>query len=527
MSIGTAGTETARAHLELLYEIGREVTSDLDLRTVLHRVLLLSMRNVGAISGSIIALDETGQPTETAFLMAGQQHSHTALQLRVTYEQGMAGWVARHQQAVLIPDTSQDERWLRRPDDAQDRTGPKSAVSVPIKSRERLVGVMTLVHPKVGFFTQEHLWLVQAIADQAGSAIQHAHLFKRLEIAHQRYRELFQDSIDPIIITDEQGRVVEANRQAESMTGLTHDQLLETPLSGFHRLDAEKVGTGFANLFSDQTVCYESVVWNRVGREIPVQVYARSIHYENSLHIQWIFRDITERKDLDALREDLIAMVYHDLRSPLSNILSSLDVLAGMIPEDKNAEVHSLLTIAARSAERIQRLTHSLLDINRLEAGQTIGSLTFTALAPLVKEVLEAIEPMIEAREISLSIDIPDDLPEILVDVDMMRRVLINLLENAMKFTPSRGKVFLYARAQDGFIQVGVKDSGPGISEADQERIFEKFTRLNTKDGTKGLGLGLAFCRLAINGHGGRIWVESQPGEGAEFKFTIPIRGEK
>jgi signal transduction histidine kinase len=114
----------------------------------------------------------------------------------------------------------------------------------------------------------------------------------------------------------------------------------------------------------------------------------------------------------------------------------------------------------------------------------------------------------------------------VLVDVDMIRRVLINLLENAIKFTPSQGKIFLQICQQDAFILISIKDSGPGIPLADQERIFEKFTRLPIKEGPKGLGLGLAFCRLAVTGHGGRIWVESQPGQGADFRFLLPIAEE-
>ena len=121
-----------RASLELLYDVSREFAAALDLRTVLHRVLFLSIRNVGASSGSIIVLDDHGQPLESAFQIAGQQHDHTNRQLRDTYERGMSGWVARNRQAVLIPDSSQDERWLQRPDDSVERTGPGNTVSLVI-----------------------------------------------------------------------------------------------------------------------------------------------------------------------------------------------------------------------------------------------------------------------------------------------------------------------------------------------------------------------------------------------------------
>ena len=172
-----AQDQSMLASLELLYDVSREIAAALDLRTVLHRVLFLSMKNVRAISGSIIVLDGNQQPVESAIITGSQLHEQTTQQLRITYERGLAGWVIRNQKAVLVPDTSQDERWLRRPDDDAERTGPKSAVSAPILARDHLVGVMTLVHPTPGFFTQDHLALVRAITDQAGVAVLNARLY--------------------------------------------------------------------------------------------------------------------------------------------------------------------------------------------------------------------------------------------------------------------------------------------------------------------------------------------------------------
>src|SRR3990172_8979988 len=177
MTLQNKENELTRASLELLYNISRELATALDLRTVLQLVLFLSMRNIGGISGSLIVLDDNGQPVESAIIYGSQVYERTNQQLRATLDYGLAGWVTRQRQAVLMPDTSQDERWLRRPDDAPDRTGPKSALSVPLLVRDRLVGVMTLVHPEPGSFTLDHLALVQAIADQAGIAVLNARLY--------------------------------------------------------------------------------------------------------------------------------------------------------------------------------------------------------------------------------------------------------------------------------------------------------------------------------------------------------------
>lgn len=692
MELDKGDQASARSSLELLYEIGRELASALDLRTLLHRILFLSMKNVRAVSGSIIVLDDNGQPLESAMLVLGKTQHNTTLQLRVTYEKGLAGWVVRNREAVLVPDTSRDERWFHRPDDALERTGPKSAVSAPIMVRDKLVGVVTLVHPKPGFFTGKHLELVKAIGDQAGiaiinarlyaesqrrakvmtalaesaaaitaslkldevlsrildqisqalgaeggllalldgeaqelefravtargvediigtrlslgegiagwvaqqgqgavisdaqndprflpeieqwpglvsksvlcapifsntkvmgvlevvssregkfdtddlhilngigsmagTAIRHAQLFESLQAAHRRYQELFEDSIDPIVITDWIGSILEVNRQAESMAGLTTAELRLLSIDQLFSVDREILGEHFEQLVSGETITFESGLHTRAGRDIPLQIYARDIRGEGGAQVQWILRDISERKILDRLREDLIAMVYHDLRSPLANVVSSLDVLASMLPVEEDAAVKHLLNIALRSTERVQRLTNSLLDINRMEAGQDVGERLPVLPAELVEDALEAVHLSARQKELQLRVETKDPLPLIFADADMIRRVLINLMENAIKFTPPKGKILVQAWQEGNHVLFEVNDSGPGIPTADQQRIFEKFTRLSMAEGTSGLGLGLAFCRLAVIGHGGRIWVESQPGSGSSFRFAIPI----
>ena len=185
--------------------------------------------------------------------------------------------------------------------------------------------------------------------------------------------------------------------------------------------------------------------------------------------------------------------------------------------------MQSVVAIAHRSTDRIQRLVSSLLDINRLESGQTVMSQQAVALPAITDYAVEATHPMIESRHHSLTNTGLDKLPPVWVDVDMIRRVLINLLENAAKYTPPQGKIELGAKQNGDWVQVWVQDSGPGIPIAEQERIFEKFTRLKGRGKTGGLGVGLAFCRLAVQGHGGKIWVESKPAQGAKFILTLPV----
>jgi signal transduction histidine kinase len=205
-------------------------------------------------------------------------------------------------------------------------------------------------------------------------------------------------------------------------------------------------------------------------------------------------------------------------------VVSSLDVLESIVPPEADPNLHAIFKIAERSTERIQRLTNSLLDVNRLKTGQAILVKRPTSLIDLVREAVEALEMVAASKQQTLQLDLPEELPSVEIDADMIRRVLINLLENAIKYTPTQGQITAGAQQMAQQIEVWVRDTGRGIPAEQQQVIFDKFARLRTPDeDTRGLGLGLTFCRLAVEAHGGRIWVESQVGAGSRFAFTLPL----
>ncbi len=521
-------TDTARTSLELIYNISRELTSALDLHTVLERILFLSTSNVGAERGSVIVVDENLQPEDVALVYEGRLVPFTTQEVKSTLEQGLAGWVTRNRKPVLVKDTSQEPRWLRRPDDAVERSGAKSAICVPILVRERLVGVLTIVHETPGSFTDEHLALIQSIADQAGIAVYNAQLYESLQIARQRYQELFEDSIDPILVTSLDGKIQESNRQAAFLSGRTHETLKSASIWDLQEKNADWLQDHMQTVQSGETLHYESVFYPLNRAALPIEFYVRKVSFNGQDLLQWIIRDLTERKQLDTLRDDLNAMIYHDLRAPLANIVSSLDMLRTLkeTSGEEDQVSQQVLSIAFRSTERMQRLISSLLDINRLEAGQPITVRTAVQVIPLLHEALESIQPVTTSKRQKVQVDTRGSLPDLWVDEDMIRRVLINLLENAAKFTPMDGRVTLGSEEEHdshgNWVRFWVQDTGPGIPESAQETIFQKFTRLNLEHLSKGLGLGLAFCKLAVQAHGGKIWVESKIGAGSRFIFTVP-----
>jgi two-component system, NtrC family, sensor histidine kinase KinB len=680
--------------LELLIGINREVATALDLRTVLQRLLFAAIQHVGGERGSIVVMDDMGKPVDATIVYGKQFHEHTTQQLRETVERGLAGWVVKNCKPALVPDTSRDDRWLRREDDAVEKSGAKSAICVPLMARERLVGVLTLVHSVPNAFNEEHLELMQVIADQAsvavlnarlytesqrtarvmsalaegaaaintslempdvwrrilnqtmqalqvetvalalldganndlvfhaaagnnsgtipgrripagqglagmvandghgfvvpsvrqearysevdnfdgikmravaiapiqsrgkvigvieainpvsggfdpdamvvmtglgslaGTTIQNAILFERLHKAHQHYHELFEDSVDTILITDWDGRVLEANRQAVALSGYTAGQLHAMSIDQLHEVNWKRTGLNFEAIKRGQECDYESGLHRQDGGTTPIEVHARRVEFEESDSLQWILRDISERKELDSLRDDMTSMIYHDLRSPLSNIVSSLEMMTPLMPADET--LNAMLNIARNSTARIQRLINSLLDINRLEAGQQIVDQDAVDPVTLMRESIRDVEPAAAGRQQTIVNKTNGVLPLIWVDVDMTHRVFINLLENAIKFTPVGGRIEVGAKTADGaFVIFWVRDDGPGISPADQEHIFDKFTRVRGKGRPGGLGVGLAFCRLAVIGHGGDIWLESEAGKGTIFWVTLPVAKKK
>lgn len=518
--------DRTRSSLELLLNISRQLATSLDLKTVLDKVLSLSIDNVDAERGTLIVLDDNQLPVNAAIVYNGEVHKYTIEQLQDVLEHGLAGWVLTHKKAVLITDTSQDDRWVQRPDDSIDRTGPKSAICVPMLTRERLVGVLTIVHPTPGYFNEENVALLQAIADTAALAINNAQLFESLQLVHQRYYQLFEDSIYPILITNWEGRILEANRQASISSGYSIDQLLRKSIYDMHVVSKQDMEAHSKLLEKDQIISYESQLLTKKGEKLPVEVFVRNISFQGTDSLQWILRDIKEKKDLDSLREDLAATIYHDLRSPLANIISSLDILNSMLPLETSMSLRSVFEITSRSADRMQRLISTLLDINRLETGQPITNQKTVDLLELMDESIEVVKPNIETKEQLLLRNYPKSLPAVFVDVDMIKRVLINLLENASKFTPIAGKIEVGGKFDDNWVTLWIRDSGPGIPRDFHDYIFEKFTRIKVDNAPKGVGLGLAFCRLAVNAHGGRIWVESARDKGSCFFFTLPVKHE-
>jgi NtrC-family two-component system sensor histidine kinase KinB len=512
----TESQRTARV-MSALADGAAAINTSLEIQDVWHRVLNHTMQAL-QVETVALALIEAAS-NDLVFRASAGQNSGNIIGRRVPAGIGLIGMVVREGRGVVVSDVRQDKYYS----DADKFEGiqTRAVVMAPIQAQGKIIGVLEAINPIARSFDPDAVLVMTGLGSLAGTTIQNAQFFERLKQARRHYQELFEDSIDPILITDGEGRVLEGNRPAAKISGYSNQELHELNIDQLHRVNWDKVGAKFKALKEDTDTNYESALHAQNGGTVPVEVHARRVRFEETDSLQWILRDIAARKELDALRDDMTHMIYHDLRSPLGNIVASLQMLNTLVEKDET--IRTMLTIASNSTTRIQRLINSLLDINRLESGQPIADQQAVSLATLVEEAIYNVEPTAAGRQQTIKREISANIPQLWVDADMIQRVLINLLENAIKFSPSEGNVEIGACDDSGWVKVWVKDNGPGIPHTDHERIFEKFTRLRGRDNPGGLGVGLAFCRLAIQGHGGRIWVESDAGNGTTFCFTLPV----
>ena len=223
---------------------------------------------------------------------------------------------------------------------------------------------------------------------------------------------------------------------------------------------------------------------------------------------------------LEKLRDDLTHMVVHDLRNPLSVIFGFLDVLEAVDAQNLSASTRDFIALARLSAEEMRSMISSILDVSKMGAGEMKPRRESCDLAALIRDALATPQPLPGNRTVTF--DAPESTLAVTTDVVLIRRVLQNLLNNALRYTPSGGDVRIAVTSALGEARVTVTDAGPGIAPEHHRRIFEKFGQVENPDHRTGTGLGLTFCKLAVEALGGRIGVESEVGKGSAFWFTLP-----
>lgn len=519
-----------RQRLDSLYKIARTLRQqDANVQTVLQTILVLTSQAIGVQHGCLLTFYKDDKINHL-YILGGKKDTEARREIwNRLVTQGLIGYVHHGQRTIVIRDISADPRWPRLPDTPYiPSTG--SAVGVPLEKHGDIYGVMSLIHPQVEFFDTETIEMLEAVADIVSATVGSAIIHNLKPKDELRYQWLFQDAVVPIILTDLKGYIVDANRKACEFLKYERRELLGLSISTIHRMGTGPIGMNrFESLQMGREVEFQTTAWTSDNRDIVVKVLARRLFFDNHDVISWVEQDITPQMELEQLRRDLTAMVIHDLRGPLQAVQSSLTALGRLLVKHGNIlpNASTLLDLGARSTRQLARMVESLLDIQRLEEGKAILNLKPTSLHNVLANAAELVQPMAADARQRLTFDLNVELPFLSIDADMIQRVVTNLMENAIKYTPEGGRVHLSVKVVGDCVQINVSDSGPGIPQHMQRQIFDKFSRVKYTDGPKGVGLGLAFCRLAVEAHGGQIWVESDSTRsGATFSFTLPLKAQ-
>ena len=238
-----------------------------------------------------------------------------------------------------------------------------------------------------------------------------------------------------------------------------------------------------------------------------------------------VLRDITRLKELERLKSEFVMTASHELRTPLTSIGMSVAMLMESAAVKLTDQERELLDVCHEEVNRLKALVNDLLDLSKIEAGKLEICLEPVAPSFLSLQASATIKSQAEAAGIALTVEVPEELPEVLADPNKIVWVLVNLLANAVRYTPSGGQIRLRGERVGDTLHLKVQDNGPGVPREMQSRIFDKFVRLDQGEASGGSGLGLAISKEIIRAHRGVIWLDSEPGQGSTFTFTLPLAG--
>lgn len=360
---------------------------------------------------------------------------------------------------------------------------------------------------------------------------------RMVELNEARLKAILDNTPAVVFIKDEDARYTLVNRQYEALFHIRNEDIVgKTDYDVFPREHAERY------IADDKTV---------LGSKIAVQV-EESVPQDDGMHTfittkfpMWdpmrgqyavcgIATDVTERKQAEEkmaeavkVKSEFTSMVSHELRSPLTVIRGAIELVHDAVTGPINADQKKHLEMALHSVERLNRLITDVLDYQRVESGRFNYQIEPSDLVSVISDTLDGFRTVIDKKGLQLILDFQEGLPQVMCDQDALVQVVINLLNNAVKFT-NAGFIKVYAKKRDGVVEVGVEDTGFGIAKEDQSQLFHSFSRVgNHGREISGTGLGLAICRKIVEHHGGTIAVKSSPGHGSTFYFTLPIAASK
>ncbi len=416
-----------------------------------------------------------------------------------------------------------------------EKEGVISLAMFPLVSKQRALGFIAVGSKTFHKFTKREIRLLMAFSSQLGAALENAQLYDEVTKSKAYIENLVENAADIILSTNLEDRILTWNRGAEITLGYNKEEVIGRHLSillppeRVHELAEMRAKVEFFGALRDVEVEGEK----KDGTAIYLSLSVSPITDGDGKIVGFlrVAKDVTEKKryeqrlkELDKLKSDFVSNVSHELRTPLTAIKGSVDNMLDGLTGDLNEKQSRYLMRIKSNADRLARLINDLLDLSRIEAGINLKPRNLD-LVTIAKEVTETLRPVAADKLITLTMESLDDTVTAWADPDRISEILMNLLGNAIKFTPTNGEVTLSLQGSGNeWVKISVADTGPGIPSDEANRIFDKFYQVTQPEKQKamGTGLGLSITKALVEMHGGKIWLESEVGRGSIFSFILP-----
>ena len=510
---------------EYLLEISRAMTARLDLPSVLQLIIQSAVEMLSGRAGLIALRQEDGDfRVEASYGVSGRTQDFFSPLFSDIPGLGTHRDLLRW----AIPDL---ERKLRQVAQVLG-IGLTRVVALPMVIEDQLIGVVYVFRTGGIAFTRNDRQLLASFADQAAIAVQNARLYQQVTQEKARLDAIIEHSGDGVMILEPDRRITVFNRALAAMSGVSAEEAVGRFCYYVLELEnAEPAGVDLcdeANVpvfhSANEHLYVEGDIRHGDGSVVTMGItYSPLFNDEGKLvNITASVRDITRFREAEEMKSTFISVISHELKTPVALIKGYAGTLNRKDAEWDKQTVHESLAVIEEETDRLTELIDNLLDVSRLQTGALKLEIGFVDMAHLAEKTVGKFRT--QTNRHAFVLDFPPDLPTVPGDEGRLRQVLDNLLSNAIKYSPDGGQIRVSGRADDQQVYVAVTDEGIGIPENEQENIFDRFYRVRSgvSERTKGAGLGLFLVKAVVEAHDGRVWVESQPGRGSTFVFTLP-----
>ena len=514
--------------LKNLRDLSLWLVSADDTRSVGYEILETALQLLDGQNSILYQYDRQTEQLKTLARLWYSEQANTTVDEILPDE--VAHQAIASKQVVVIEDVEQHPAWT---DSAPFNY--RSVLAFPLRHFEQIQFVILITKEERYSLVDQDMSTIDLLSSQAIGHLENARLHERIREGRDQMRAILNATQDGLILLDSAGHIIEANPSACHLSGINlsqhvgdsfdaiihnglySEQAIEELMTTLRQQPAAESRRAFQYMINQQIHHIEETA--RPVRDDSERIVGRLL----------VLRDVTEIRLLEEQREDLADMVVHDLRGPLGAIINALNLAMPVLgsPDDL-ADIEQLLQGSIVSAKRLLTLVNTLLDISKMQHSGLDLTCQPEPFAMIAEIAVLSLTSLAEQSDITVTLDLGPDLPQVNIDREIIERVVINLLDNALRYTPDGGQIRIVASVVDeGWLQIRIADSGPGIPPDRRQHVFQRFERIlgqNPQRGHRGHGLGLTFTRLAVEAHGGTIHLgDDDQLTGACFIFTLPI----